>query len=90
MTPPRGPDGHARSRGLREEDRDDLRYRLEPPLVLAPLRAWHWPLGGLDGPPGRLVVWIDRPEIGTSNYALLALVADPGCDLPATFENCSI
>jgi hypothetical protein len=75
---------YGRSRGLREEDRDELRYRLEPPVPGVPLRAWHGPLGGTDGPRGRLVIWIDRTEIGTSNYALVAAVPDPGGDVPST------
>lgn len=76
--------GYAASRGLREEDREELRHRLDPPLPGAPLRAWHGPLGGPDGPVGRLVIWIDRTELGTTRYALLAAVPDPGGDLPAT------
>ena len=67
--------GYARSRGMTQEDRDEVRHRLDPPLPGAPLRSWHGPLGGPDGPPGRLIMWIDRTEAGPSRYALVA-VAD--------------
>jgi hypothetical protein len=49
-----------------------------------PLRAWHGPLGGTDGPRGHLAIWIDRTEIGTSKYALVAAIPDPGGEVPST------
>ena len=67
--------GYAASRGMTQEDRDELRHRLPPPRPGAPLRSWHGRLGGPEGPPGRLVMWIDRTEAGPSRYALVA-VAD--------------
>jgi len=68
--------GYATARGLAQEDRDELRRRLDPPLPGAPLRSWHGRLGAT-GVPGRLVMWIDRSEGGTTDYSLLAVVPPP-------------
>ena len=68
--------GYASARGLALEDRDALRHRLDPPLPGAPLRSWHGRLGAT-GVMGRLVLWIDRTEAGTTDYSLIAVVPPP-------------
>jgi hypothetical protein len=69
---------HARSRGLRIEDAEELRRRLLLPFPGRPERSQHGDLGGVDG---RIVWWRDRSDPDTGDRAMmLAPVPAPAGD----------